>query len=269
MVSSLEVSSSFINVRLQQYEGPLDLLLDLIRKQQINIYDIPIAQITQQYLEYMNQAAALDFELGAEFILMAATLIHIKSKLLLPRDPELEKVSPEEDPREDLVQRLLEHERFKNAAEMLAQKRMIEEAVWSNPQIAQFQSEEAADIGVDVTLFDLVKVFQGVLERARSRPVYQIEREDVTVPDMIQYMKKMLDEKPNGHRVSARKLFETQRSRRAMICLFLALLELVKYQAISLQQSELFGDIDISKEKTVDDIFQGPQAIEQLEQDYK
>jgi segregation and condensation protein A len=86
---------------------------------------------------------------------------------------------------------------------------------------------------------------------------------------MIQYMKKMLDEKPNGHRVSARKLFETQRSRRAMICLFLALLELVKYQAISLQQSELFGDIDISKEKTVDDIFQGPQAIEQLEQDYK
>src|SRR6185436_18856394 len=126
------------------------------------------------------RAVALDMELGAEFVFMAATLIHIKSRMLLPRDPELEKISPEGDPRSDLVERLLEHERFKNAAEMLQQKRMIEEAVWSNPQMAQFQAAEE-DPGLDVTLFDLVKVFQDILERARSRPVYQVEKDEVSV----------------------------------------------------------------------------------------
>ena len=115
--------------------GGFPTLLDLIRKQQIDIYDIPIASITQQYLEYMQRALEMDIELSAEFVYMAATLIHIKSRMLLPRDPELEKMSPEDDPRQELVDRLLEHERFKNAAEMLQQKRMIEEAVWSNPQI--------------------------------------------------------------------------------------------------------------------------------------
>ena len=105
------MSSSPLNVHLEQYEGPLDLLLDLIRKQQIDICDIPIAKITAQYLEYVERAASLDMELGAEFIYMAATLIHIKSRMLLPKDPELEKMSPEEDPRRELVERLLEHER--------------------------------------------------------------------------------------------------------------------------------------------------------------
>src|SRR5688500_19144511 len=112
----MRLVSSPLNFQLAQYEGPLDLLLDLIRKNQINIYDIPIAQITAQYMEYMERAAALDMELGAEFIYMAATLIHIKSKLLLPKDPELEKISPEDDPRKELVDRLLEHEKYKNAA---------------------------------------------------------------------------------------------------------------------------------------------------------
>ncbi len=134
--------STPLNFYLEQYEGPLDLLLDLIRKQQINIYDIPIAQITTQYLDYMQKAMELDIEISSEFVYMAATLIHIKSKLLLPRDPELDKIAPEEDPRQELVDRLLEHERFKNAAEMLQQKRVIEEAVWSNPQIEQFLAED-------------------------------------------------------------------------------------------------------------------------------
>ena len=115
------MASSPLNFHLEQYEGPLDLLLDLIRKQQVNIYDIPIARITQQYLEYMQQAAEMNVELSAEFVYMAATLIHIKSRMLLPRDPELEKLAPEEDPRAELVERLLEHERFKTAAEMLHQ----------------------------------------------------------------------------------------------------------------------------------------------------
>src|SRR6202166_3341808 len=153
------VVASPLNFHLETYDGPLDLLLDLIRKQEINIYDIPIARITQQYLEYMQRAAEMNIELSAEFIYMAATLIHIKSRMLLPRDPELEKLLPEEDPRQELVERLIEHERFKSAAEMLQQKRVVEEAVWSNPQIAQFRAEEG-DPGLAATLFVLVTHFQ-------------------------------------------------------------------------------------------------------------
>src|SRR5580693_8792451 len=141
MLSLIGVSSS-LNFHLEHYDGPLDLLLDLVRKQQIDIYDIPIAQITAQYLEFMQKALEMDVELSAEFVYMAATLIHIKSKMLLPRDPELDKLLPEEDPRKELVDRLLEHERFKAAAEMLHQKRVIEEAVWSNPQIEKFIAED-------------------------------------------------------------------------------------------------------------------------------
>ena len=159
--------SSPLNFHLEHYDGPLDLLLDLIRRQEINIYDIPIAQITAQYIEYMQRAADMNIELSAEYVYTAATLIHIKSKMLLPRDPELEKLLPEDDPRKELVDRLLEHERFKAAAEMLHQKRVIEEAVWSNPQIEKFLSE-GDDPGLAVTLHDLVKTFQGVLERAED-----------------------------------------------------------------------------------------------------
>ncbi len=181
--------SSPLNIHLEQYEGPLDLLLDLIRKQQIDIKDIPIATITSQYLEYLDKAREMDIDLGAEFVYMAATLIHIKSRMLLPRDPALEAEGENaEDPRQELVDRLLEHERFKNAAEMLQQKRMIEENVWSNPQIKAFVAEDE-DPGLAITLFDLVKAFGDVLERAKNRPVYEVETSDVTVGDMIRYLK--------------------------------------------------------------------------------
>jgi segregation and condensation protein A len=153
--------SSPLNFHLDQYEGPLDLLLDLIRKQQIDIKDIPIATITAQYLEYLEKAREMDIDVGAEFVYMAATLIHIKSKMLLPSDPALQKEGEEaEDPRQELVERLLEHERFKNAAEMLQQKRLIEENVWSNPQLKTFINE-SDDPGLAVTLFDLVKAHAG------------------------------------------------------------------------------------------------------------
>src|SRR5580698_1436829 len=153
---SWKIVSAPLNFHLEQYEGPLDLLLDLIRKQQIDIKDIPIATITSQYLGYMAKARELDIDLGAEFVYMAATLIHIKSKMLLPVDPELQKAIEEEDPRQELVDRLLEHERFKNAAQMLQQKRMIEENVWSNPQINEYLAQDE-DPGLSVTLFDLVQ----------------------------------------------------------------------------------------------------------------
>ncbi len=261
------MSSSPLNVRLEQYEGPLDLLLDLIRKQQIDIWDIPIAKITAQYLDYLNRAAALDIDLGSEFIFMAATLIHIKSRMLLPRDPELEKMSPEEDPRRELVEKLIEHERFKNAAEMLQQKRLIEENVWSNPQIRDFISA-SDEPELAVGLFDLVKTFEQVLERIKSRPSYSINHDEVTVPDMIRYLGDMLKRKKRGEAIKALELFERQRSRRAVVCLFLAILELVKTQAVLLVQSEAFGEIAIRAHERFDEAFPSEGELAETEKDY-
>jgi len=262
------VSSSF-NFRLDQYEGPLDLLLDLIRKQQINIYDIPIARITSQYLEFMNKAMELDIELSSDFVYMSATLIHIKSRMLLPKDPELEKIAPEEDPRKELVDRLIEHERFKNAAEMLQQKRVVEEAIWSNPRIEEFLAEDEGP-ALAVTIFDLVKTFQTVLERAKSRPSFQIDREDVSVPDMIRYLHHQIERVRKQGAISATALFESQRSRRAMICLFLAILELVKRQAVELTQGEAFGDIGLRRGAGFEDSLAAvPEDLATVEEEYQ
>jgi segregation and condensation protein A len=261
------VSSSF-SFHLEQYDGPLDLLLDLIRKQQINIYDIPIAKITAQYLDYMQRAAELDIELSSEFVFMAATLIHIKSRMLLPRDPELDKISSEEDPRKELVERLIEHERFKNAAEMLQQKRVIEDAIWSNPQIEHFLNEDEGP-GLAVTIFDLVKTFQGVLERAKARPIYEVGKEEVSVPDMIQFLRHQLTRMRRDKVISATELFEKQRSRRAMICLFLAILELVKRQNIELTQGEAFGDIGLRPGSALSEESESAEDLTALEEEYR
>jgi segregation and condensation protein A len=215
----------------------------------------------------MQRALEMDIELSAEFVYMAATLIQIKSKMLLPRDPELDRLMPEEDPRKELVDRLLEHERFKNAAEMLQQKRIIEEAVWSNPQIETFRSEEEHP-GLAVTLFDLVKTFQGVLERAKNRPIYEVGQEDVSVPDMIRYLRSVFDNLRPGEPVPARELFERQGSRRAMICLFLAMLEMVKLQAVGLVQTDSFGEIGLKRLKGFDTVFGSDEVMAAIDEGY-
>jgi segregation and condensation protein A len=260
--------SSPLNFHLDQYEGPLDLLLDLIRKQQIDIKDIPIAAITAQYLDYLEKAREMDLDLGAEFVYMAATLIHIKSKMLLPRDPALEKEGDEtSDPREELVARLLEHERFKNAAEMLQQKRLIEENVWSNPQLKAFLSENE-DPGLSVTLFDLVKALGTMIERAKNRPVYEVEGADVTVAGMIRYLHDQFVEAGEGQPVFILRIFEKQRSRRGMIALFLAVLEMVRLQAVVLTQKDLFGEIALQRHSSFDAVFKSDQPISAIETDY-
>jgi segregation and condensation protein A len=258
-----------LHFRLERYEGPLDLLLDLIRKQQIDIADIPIATITSQYLEYMEQAREMDIDLSAEFVYMAATLIHIKSKMLLPRDPALEAETGDDsgDPRHELVTRLLEHERFKNAAEMLQQKRLIEENVWSNPQIQKFLPEDS-DPGLAVTLFDLVKAFGDLLERAKNRPVYEVEAADVTVSDMIRCVRERFLEMAPQDPLFILRLFEEQRTRRAMIALFLAVLELVRMQAVTVTQKDLFGEIALQRHTHFDAVFASGEPIAQIEQEY-
>lgn len=260
--------SSPLNVHLARYDGPLDLLLDLIRKQQIDIKDIPIATITSQYLAYMEQARELDIDLGAEFVYMAATLIHIKSRMLLPRDPSLAKDNPEGDPRQELVEKLLEHEKFKTAAEMLQQKRMIEENVWSNPQIAQFTSEDD-DPGLAITLFDLVKAFGELLDRAKNRPVYEVTEEETSVGQMIVRLKSLFEEAGADEPVYIMRVFAEQRSRRAMITLFLAVLELVKQQAVMVAQTDLFGEIVLRRHRMFEAVFAADEPVSAIEREYR
>ena len=157
------------------YEGPLDLLLDLIRKQEIDIHNIPIAKITEQYLDYLHQLEKLDIDVSADFIYMAATLIHIKSKMLLPVDPLAGREEPQ-DPRDELVHRLLEHEKFKNAAQLLYQKQQIEDHVWSHPDKSLYAGDEVQGELV-VSLVDLVKTFQQVLERRKEVPKFELHHE--------------------------------------------------------------------------------------------
>ena len=246
----------------------MDLLLDLIRKQQIDIKDIPIATITAQYLEFLDKAREMDIDLGAEFVYMASTLIHIKSKMLLPHDPALGKEGEEaEDPRQELVERLLEHERFKNAAEMLQQKRLIEENVWSNPQLKAFVSANE-DPGLAVTLFDLVKALGTMLERAKSRPVYEVEAADITVAGMIQYLCEQFVDVGEDQPVFILRIFERQRTRRAMIALFLAVLEMVRMQAIMLTQQDLFGEIALLRQPGLDAVCKSGQPLAAIENEY-
>src|SRR5271154_3719462 len=192
------------------YEGPLDLLLDLIRKQDIDIYDIPIAKITAQYLAYVEKLRELDVNVAAEFIYMAAVLIHIKSKLLLPRDPAASSEA-QDDPRAELVNRLIEHEKFKAAAQMLMQKQQIEDAVWSNPALKEFRDAEGTEPEMAADVIDLVKTFQQILDRARNRPSFDVDEEGVTVAQMVEFVRRRLalEERP----VRLKQLLRTLRSR--------------------------------------------------------
>ncbi len=246
-------------VKLETYEGPLDLLLDLIRKQQINIYDIPIAKITKQYLDYLRLMEELNIDVAGEFILMAATLIYIKSRMLLPPDPTAPEEEQQEDPRAELVQRLLEHEQFKNAAEMLKSKRTVEEATWSNPGISEF-TEAEDEPGLAVSAFDLISAFREILERAKKRPQVQIRREQVTVQEMLEHVKQVMRERSGP--VTIEELVAGYVWRQALIALLLALLELVRLRAIHLRQEDLFAPITVVKSKRFDEIVDSINAAD-------
>src|SRR5437660_2658426 len=240
------------------YEGPLDLLLDLIRKQDIDIYDIPIARITGQYLAYVEKIRELDVNVAADFIYMAAVLIHIKSKMLLPRDPATTS-EDQEDPRSELVNRLLEHEKFKSAAQMLLQKQQIEEAVLTNPALKNFIEAEGAEPELAADVIDLVKTVQQVLERVRTRPVLNVDEETVTVGQMIDYLHRRLalEDRP----IQLKQLLMRIPSRQALVCMFLALLALVGLQAIQGRQEKLFGEIAVRKHSHFEEVMNERAAV--------
>ncbi|HUY80959.1 MAG TPA: segregation/condensation protein A [Acidobacteriaceae bacterium] len=246
------------------YDGPLDLLLDLIRKQDIDIYDIPIAKITAQFLVYVEHLKESDVDAAGDFIYTAALLIHIKSKMLLPRSPVETAEGDAEDPRRELVERLLEHERFKNAAQMLYEKQQVEAATWTNPGMREFRDAEGTEPEMAADTMDLVRVFQEILDRAKNRPVLDVEEDTVTVGQMIDYMRRrlMMEDRP----VALRKLLANTKSMRALVTMFLALLELVRLQAILLRQDRDFSEIYIKKHEQFEQVLN--ERMSQMRDDW-
>jgi segregation and condensation protein A len=251
-------------INLPVYEGPLDLLLDLIRKQEMDIHNIPIAKVTEQYLDYLHKLEKLDIDVSADFIYMAATLIHIKSKMLLPPDP-LAGPDQIEDPRDELVHRLLEHEKFKNAAQLLYQKQQIEDHVWSHPDKTLYAGEEVEGELV-VSLVDLVKVFSQVLERRKEVTKFSVRHDSVTIAQMMDRLRLRLISTEDP--ISLTEFFEACETRNAMIVALLAVLEMVRMQAVMLVQSDLFADIRLRKHKMFDAVFAGPEAMSKIEEQY-
>ena len=254
-------------ISIPMYEGPLDLLLDLIKKQEMNIHDIQIAKITAQYLEYLHKLEELDVDVSADFIYIAATLIYIKSKMLLPPDP---LAGPEEaagDPRAELVQRLVEHEKFKNAAQLLYQKQQIEENVWSKPDKSLY-NDEGTEGELVVSLVDLVKVFQQVLERRKEVSRIELQHEQFTVAQMMAQLRAQILAS-DDNTVSLVNFFEACPSRHAMIVAFLAVLEMVKMQAVAMVQEKQFGEILLKKGKGFDAVFDESGAVRQIDEEYK
>jgi len=224
-----------LKITLGDFEGPLDLLLYLIRQEQVNIYDIPVARITDEYLRYLQLMQELDLTVAGDFLVMAAQLIELKSRMLLPRDP----LAVEEeltDPRAELVNRLLEHEKFKAAAEMLWSRATVERAVFKRAEIETDKNNPEVAVG----LFDLLTVFQEILARHKEEVMMEIEREEVTMAEMIDRLRNMVR---SAGELNLMKFFERAQSRRQLVVAFLSVLELVRLSEIALQQQETFGEI--------------------------
>src|SRR3954464_829554 len=242
----------------QVYDGPLDLLLDLIRKQDIDIYDIPIAQITAQYLSYVERMKEFAVDISADFIYMASLLIQIKARMLLPRDPTIS-ADAQDDPRAELVERLLEHEKFKMAAQMLLQRQQLEDAVVSHPALKEFKDQEGTEAELAADVVDLARSFQTILDRARTRPIINVDEDAVTVTQMIDYFKRRLvmEDRP----IRLKQLLRTLHTRNALVCAFLALLEMVRLQAILLRQEAVFGEILIKKNARFEEVMSEQDSV--------
>ncbi len=254
------------NVKLEMFEGPLDLLLFLIKKDEIDIYDIPIARITHEYLEYIKLLESLNIELAGDFLVMAATLIYIKSKLLLPPDPKTAgEEDLNEDPRAELVGQLLEYQKFKAAANMLYEKAEVEAAVYTRGPLDTDKNNPE----VTATVVDLLRIFKEILDRARTIKEMEIQREEMSMSEKLRQIRALLAEHKE---INVRAVFELAHSKRELILTFLALLELVKGAQITLVQAEVFGDIiaraceNASEEELIIDSYRSnPDVLKEIE----
>jgi len=229
-------SSDELKIKLGEFAGPLDLLLFLIRQEQANIFDIPISRITDEYLIYIRLMKSLDIAVAADFLVMAATLIEIKSKMLLPRDPMAPEEEEIEDPRKELIDRLLEYEKFKAAAEMLHEKSTVEHAVFQRGKI---ESDEA-NAEISATVFDIISVFQKILVRHRDEIKMEIAREEISLADMIKTLRRRIFEEVE---LNVQKFFEEMETKRELVTAFIAVLEIVRTEGVKLTQKKTFGEI--------------------------
>lgn len=240
-------------VDLEVFEGPLDLLLYLIRKDEVDIYNIPIERITTQYMEYLSVMRMLDLNIAGEFIVMAATLMMIKSRMLLPVDERTEEEEEEEeDPRWDLVRQLVEYKKFKDIANQLQEREFYQENVFDfGGKSALALEPEDPGLGLqDVGLFDLIAAFNEVLKKAPPEQLGEIAADRYTVADKID---NVLQSVRNGGSLRFSRMFGHMASRNEIICTFLALLELLRLRQIVAEQDAHFGDIVITQSDAVDD----------------
>ena len=234
-------SSDELKLKLGEFAGPLDLLLFLIKQEQANIFDIPIAKITDEYVKYIRLMKSLDIAVAADFIVMAATLIEIKSKMLLPRDPLAESDAEEfDDPRKELVDQLLEYEKFKSAAHMLYERSTVEQAVFKRGAI----ESDDNNAEISATVFDLLTVFQKIVVRHKEEVSLEIEREEISLADMIRTLRKRIFAELELNLLT---FFEEMHTRLELVTAFMAVLEIVRTEEVKLVQKVTFGDIFLKK----------------------
>lgn len=232
-------------IKLDIFEGPLDLLLYLIKKNEIDIYNIPIALITEQYLQYLKMIKALNLDLAGEYLVMASTLIHIKSRMLLPPPDETEEGEEEEDPRAELIRQLLEHKTFKEIASDLGNRPLLERDVFTRtaslPEEMESSAPEAEEI-IEVSVFELIEAFQRVVSQLDKKELLEIDLEKLSLTDI---MSDIMDQLAVMKSLTFEDLFKEKKDRRRIIYAFLAILELIKLRMIKAYQTSVFGVIRI------------------------
>ena len=231
-----------MRVRLDIFEGPLDLLLYLIKKEHLNIYDIPIAKVIEQYLQFLELMKLLDINLASEYLVTAANLISIKSKMILPREEESQE--EEEDPRDELVRKLLEYEKFKEAAEFLRDKEIERNRYFKRPAL----DSEPGEVYIEASIFDLISAFKSALKEIPKDIFFEVVKDEFTVEDKIHDLLHLLLVK---EKVSLEELFSSAKSKLEIVVTFLAILELIKLKEIAAIQEELFGSILIARRDSV------------------
>jgi segregation and condensation protein A len=253
-------------VDLEVFEGPLDLLLYLIKKDEVDIYNIPIEKITTQYMEYLNLMRMLDLNIAGEFIVMAATLMMIKSRMLLPVEerPEGQEEEEGEDPRWDLVRRLVEYKKFKDAAMHLQEKEYFQENVFAlGREGVVLGPDDSGAMLQDVSLFDLISAFSEILKKAKPEEIGEILAESFTVADKITFV---LSSVSKGESISFTSFFGETTSRHEIVCTFLALLELIRLRQISVFQKEHFGEIMISRIEGSDEPVEAGENVDDVQE---
>lgn len=228
-------------IKLDIFEGPLDLLLYLVKKDHLNICDIPIAEVTEQYLQYIELMRLLDLHIAGEFLVMASTLIHIKSKMLLPPEAAPEELQEEEDPRQELVRKLLEYQQYKEAAGILRQKELSRQNLFTRPAQAPAENGE---VYFEASLFDLISAFSKALKEVPKELFYEVIKDEFTVEKKIHDLLHLFLNEPS---LLLSTLFDKAKNKLEIVVTFLAILELIRLKEIIIVQREQFGQVEIMR----------------------